>query len=132
MTRRPIQWPAGWWLIPALLLGILAWVVAFAAFAQDTFAWTPDTRVTIQPTAQPGAVAEVVFLNQEIHTAFGYTFDLTLDGLTVTVVMEINAAGGAADRMTVTPPEGYIAVPDSVLVDENGAGVIHIYEDAIG
>jgi hypothetical protein len=45
--------------------------------------------------------------------------------------MEINAQGGAADRMTVTPPEGYIAVPDSVLVPENGAGVIIIYEGGL-
>lgn len=34
--------------------------------------------------------------------------------------------------MTVTPPLGYLAIPESMIVPENGAGVIHIYEDAIG
>lgn len=113
-------------------VSVLVWVGVFsAAVAQDTYAWNDNTRVKIQPTAQPGAVAEVVFPNTEIHGQFAYAFDLTLDGLTVTIVMEINAQGGAADRMTVTPPEGYIAVPDSVLVDENGAGAIVIYEDGM-
>lgn len=121
MTRAP------------MFFAVLLFVGVFsAAVAQDTYAWDDNTRVTIQPTSKPGAWAEVVFLNSEIHTAFGYTFDLTLDGLTVSIAMEINAQGGAADRMTVTPPEGYVAVPDSVLVPENGAGVVHIFEDAIG
>jgi hypothetical protein len=108
------------------------WAALFAAAVAETYAWNHETHVTIQPTAQPGAVAEIVFLNTEIHGQFAYAFDLTLDGLTVSVAMEINAQGGAADRMTVTPPEGYIAVPESVLVPENGAGVVHIFEDAIG
>lgn len=98
-----------------------------AALAQDTYAWTPDTRVTIQP----GAVAEVVFLNTEVHTAFAYAFPLTLDGLTVSVAVEINAEG-AADRYTVTPPDGFIAWPESQLVPENGAAVIYIMDEAIG
>ena len=105
--------------------------MAVAALAQDTYAWTPDTRITLQPTSQPGAVAEVVFLNTEIHTAFAYALPLTLDGLTVSVAVEINA-DGPADRFTVTPPEGFIAWPESLLVPENGAGVIYIMDEAIG
>lgn len=119
-------------LAPIIFAGlILGGTAAVAALAQDTYAWTPDTRVTIQPTSQPGAVAEVVFLNQEVHTAFAYAFPLTLDGLTVSVAVEINAEG-AADRYTVTPPDGFIAWPDSLLVPENGAGVIYIMDEAIG
>jgi hypothetical protein len=113
-------------------VSVLVWVGVFSAAVAETYAWNHETHVTIQPTAQPGAVAEVVFLNTEVHGQFAYAFDLTLDGITVSVAMEINAQGGAADRMTVTPPAGFIAVPDSVLVPENGAGVVHIFEDAIG
>jgi hypothetical protein len=89
---------------------------SMAALAQDTYAWTPDTRVTIQPTSRPGAVAEVVFLNTEIHTAFAYAFPLTLDGLTVSVAVEINAEG-AADRYTVTPPAPDIPVIGTARAD---------------
>ena len=122
MTRAPQLFVAS----------VLVFVGVFSAAVAETYAWNHETHVTIQPTAQPGAVAEVVFLNPEVHGQFAYAFPLTLDGITVSVAMEINAQGGAADRMTVTPPEGYIAVPDSVLVPENGAGVIYVYEDAIG
>jgi len=121
MTRAPL----------IFAVAVLVWVGVFSAAVAETYAWNADTHVTIQPTAQPGAVAEVVFLNTEVHGQFAYAFPLTLDGLTVSIAMEINAQGGAADRMTVTPPEGYIAVPDSVLVDENGAGAVVIYEDGM-
>ena len=119
-------------LAPIIFAGlILGGSMAVAALAQDTFAWSPESRITLQPTSQPGAVAEVVFLNTEVHTAFAYAFPLTLDGLTVSVAVEINA-DGPADRFTVMPPEGFIAWPESLVVPENGAGVIYIMDEAIG
>ena len=107
--------------------------VAFsAAIAGDTYEWDDNTRVTIQDTAQPGARAEVVFLNTELHSLASETFDLTHGDLTVTVTIAPDRAYGQPDTITVTPPPGYLAIPESLVVPEEGAGVIFIYEGAIG
>ncbi len=107
--------------------------IAFsAAIAGDTYRWNHETHVTLQPTSQPGAVAEVVFANQNIHTMLAEEIELTMDGLTVRVLFERDVDYEASDRFTVTPPPGFIAIPDSLIVPENGAGVIHLYEEAIG
>jgi hypothetical protein len=39
---------------------------------------------------------------------------------------------GADDKYTVIPPAGFIAYPESLIVPEDGTGVIYIMEDAIG
>jgi hypothetical protein len=120
-----------WWLVPAIVVGVLLWAALFsAAYGADTYAWNAETRVTIQPSSKPGAVAEVVFLNTGIHLLNTYSFQIDLEGLAVSVTVEINTEG-AADTMTVTPPEGYIAVPESVTVPEDGAGQIIIYEGGL-
>lgn len=131
MTRSS-RFPHGWWIAPAVFGGmIIGASLAVMAFAQDSHRWTPDTFIRIQPTIQPGAIAEVVFQNHEIHQLQREDFTLSLDGLTVSVVFEMNVAG-ADDRYTVIPPEGFIAWPESLTVPENGAGVIYVVEDAIG
>lgn len=113
-------------------VSVLVWVGVFsAAVAEDTYAWNHETHVTIQPTKQPGAVAEVVFANQNIHTLLSQTIELTLDGLTVTVLFERDVDYEASDRFTVTPPPGYLAIPESLVVPENGAGVVVIYEGGL-
>ena len=103
--------------------------VAFsAAIAGDTYEWDDQTRVTIQDTAQPGARAEVVFLNTELHSLASETFDLTHGDLTVTVTITPDRAYGQPDTITVTPPPGYLAIPETLVVPEEGAGVLFIYE----
>jgi hypothetical protein len=107
--------------------------IAFsAAVAEQTRRWNDQTHITIQETAQPGAVAEVVFANQNIHTELAEEFDLTLGDITVTVRFERDVDASASDRFTVTPPPGYLAIPESLVVPENGAGVIFLFEEAIG
>ena len=115
------------------LLLTAAFCIAFsAAVAQDTYEWDDRTRVTIQPTQHIGAKAEVVFLNTELHNLASETFELTLDGLTVTVTITPDRAYGQPDLMTVEPPPGFIAIPPELIVPENAAGRIVIYEGAIG
>jgi len=105
--------------------------VAFsAAIAGETYRWNHETHITIQPTSQPGAVAEVVFSNTDIHVFGREVFDLTLGDITVTVVYEMNV-NGADDRFTVTPPPGYLAIPETLVVPEEGAGVIFVFQDGM-
>lgn len=95
------------------------------AFAADTYRWNHETFVTIQPSSRPGVEAEVHFVNTDIHDQPYFSFDLDLDGLVVTVLVEINTSG-ADDTMTVVPPDGYIAIPTEVTVPEHGAGTVLI------
>lgn len=107
--------------------------VAFAPlWASDTYEWDDQTRVTIQPTNVVGAEAEVVFLNTELHDLPSETFDLTLGDLTVSVTITPDRAYGQPDHFTVTPPPGFFAIPPELIVPENAAGRIVIYEGGIG
>lgn len=105
------------WLIAAALL-------AFPASAETQHLWAGGySSIAIQPTDAPGAVAQVVFDNKTVHSDRLERFDLTLDGLTVTVEALVGR-GLTPDRMTVTPPPGYIAVPPDLDVGEDEVGVI--------
>jgi hypothetical protein len=33
-----------------------------------------------------------------------------------------------SERLTVEPPEGYVAVPYEIVVDEDDVGYVHIYK----
>jgi hypothetical protein len=94
------------------------------AYADTSHNWAGGySRIVIQPSDAPGAVAEVVFENRTVHSDTLERFDLTLDGLTVTVEALVGR-GLTPDRMSVTVPDGYIAVPPDLDVAEDEVGVI--------
>lgn len=99
------------------------------AHAETTHVWGyfPEYRstITIQPTDEPGAVAEVEFANKTVHSDEDVSFVLSLDGLEVVIDASVGR-GLAPDRMTVTPPEGYMAVPPEIDVPEDEIGVVLI------
>jgi hypothetical protein len=108
---------------------VLAGALALPAHAETIHAWGyfPEyqSTITLQPTQAPGAVAEVRFVNKTVHMDEVVTFTLDLDGLAVVVVAQVGR-GMTPDRMTVTPPDGFIAVPDVIDVAEDQAGVVLI------
>jgi hypothetical protein len=111
----------------ANLAAILSIFAATAAHAEPAQCWGHGKScVTLRPSEAPGAVAEVTFANAEVFIANTERFDLSLGGFAVGVVIN-NLAGKQPDTMTVTPPEGYIAVPPSVTVAEGETRVITIY-----
>lgn len=85
-----------------------------------------QSTITLQPTAAPGAVAEVVFQNKTVHADELVTFVLEMDELAVTVDALVGR-GLTPDRMTVSVPVGFIAVPPEIDVPENEAGAVLIY-----
>lgn len=118
----------GWWIMPAVILGAMIWSAIFAAaFAGDTYRWTEQNYVTIQPSIQAGVTAEVLFLNDITHQQGVETFTLELDGLAVVIEFRMNTSG-ADDTLIVTPPDGYFAYPPELTVPEDGAGVILIMQ----
>jgi hypothetical protein len=113
-------------------------VIAAPAIAQQTALigepalYYGVTSVRIQPTEEPGAVAEIIFDNVEMNNAGdegGYV--VTLDGITVQIAFGFNVAPGGQDSITVTPPAGFIAVPETLTLMEGDTGVVLLYAEGM-
>lgn len=128
--RKPIQPDVLAIWLTLVLAWMLFWVSVFAAFAGDTYRWDAETYVYMTPSERPGVEAEILFRNAPTHLLSNYTFTLEIDGLAVDVRVEINASG-ADDLITVTPPPGFMAVPPSLLVPEDGGGRIDIVMEGV-
>ena len=113
-------------LIILVLAMVVSWFVT-PVIAADTVTWRDKTFAQIRPTDAKGAVAEIFYHNENVNDAThngDYTIDL--DGLEVGIRFHWDARG-AEDRITVTPPDGYIAVPDTLTLPEGEDGIILIY-----
>jgi hypothetical protein len=110
-------------LLPVLLAVLLALPV------QADTVRIMGSSVTLRDTAQPGALAEVEFVNDPSNGAQddgGH--DLAHGGLTVHARFTWNAAGDD-DRVDLTPPDGVICLPDcSLTLPEGEVGVVHLYD----
>lgn len=109
------------------VLLFLGWFVT-PVLAEDTRTWNSGTTVSQMHLAPEtdGPVASVTFQNEDIHTK-SEVFDLSIPGLTVSVRTVINHAGRAPDRVIVTVPEGFVAAPPEVMVEEGETAIILIY-----
>ena len=105
-------------------------LIATPAAADSVKAWgAPSNQSKLEmhaPTA-PDAVATLTFENREVHAGKD-EFTLTFDGLTVFVEFGFNVDSLGSERVTVYAPDGYVAVPPSITVQENDTGEIHIVE----
>lgn len=118
-----------------LALGLALILVCSAALAGETAVWAewgeidnPST-VTIRATSEPGAVAEIIFRNENVN---GPTDDdtfapVTLGDLVVEISFTWQAREDGADAITARPPEGFFAVPETLVVVEGGSDRILIY-----
>ena len=110
----------------------MPWIAATAALAiiaspvqsAERFCWAGcNSTVTIAP--HPDAAAVVTFDNRRVHNTKIEVFTLDLDGLAVSVEAHVGR-GEEPDTIFVTPPEGYVARPPMVTVQENDTGEILI------
>ena len=84
------------------------------------------SSATLNPDAT--AFARVDCVNRMTSgTSPHLAFTLDMDGLTVGVTVE-QGLGNAPDVYAVTVPDGFVAIPPSLTLDEDSAGVILIYE----
>lgn len=110
----------------ALLAAMLAAGLAGAARSGDTVRWGRDDAAfaTRGPTDAPGAVAELVFRNDERHNTY-HEATLEIEGLAVRIELFVDVPG--PDRIVVHVPEGLIAAPPEAIVAEGETLRVVIY-----
>lgn len=98
---------------------------ATPAIASDTCGWgRPGTTASIAPHAT--AAAQVIIQNRLSFRDHGRPCNVTLNGLTVQVTYD-PGPHREPDTFTVTPPEGYFAIPDWLVIDDDAGAVVLIY-----
>lgn len=111
-----------------LSLSMIFALAAIAANAADTRTWSSligTSYIELGPPLVSGAVASITFYDEPLHSA-DELFTLTDRGLDVEI--DFDRQAGAGDIITIYPPEGYIAVPQTLAPGEGTKGVSHIYK----
>jgi hypothetical protein len=95
----------------------------------NRFLTSPPSIGTLQATTEPGAVAELVFQNRNVNgpNDAGSVTVMAHEGLSVSVRFLWSSSG--ADTLVIEPPEGFVAVPRELTVEEGEDGVSFIYPD---
>ena len=89
------------------------------------------TLITLEPSTDPAAVADVVMENNMVNGPQDEMgFVLEMDGLLVEGVFDWDAGIAGEDRVVVTPPLGMFCKPDdcTLTVIEGTTGRLRLYE----
>lgn len=108
-------------------LALMLALVASPAAAQSVADLSGST-VTLRASQEPGAVAEVEFINIDRngpHDSRG--FSLEVGGLPVDFRFTWQANPDGDDGVWIAPPDGYRAEPDYLVVPEGQVGTALIY-----
>jgi hypothetical protein len=109
-------------------------LVAAPAVAQDSVSigrsgYTNPTTVTLQDSAHPQAVAEIVFHNAPVNgPSNNGDYHLSHNGIEVTVTFTWNMMGDD-DGIEIAVPDGFIAVPPVLAVPEGSTGTVLIFSN---
>ena len=111
------------------ILALLA--MATAAHADPSRNWGGSSATLSAGPGTPMAYVDFVNRLTSGHALF-MAFTLDLGGFEVEIDVD-HGPGDAPDRYTITPPEGFIAVPQIIDVDEGETGRVAIYRaDGVG
>lgn len=108
---------------------LLALAMMTAPALADSVTLSGST-VTLQQTARPGAVAEVVFENRAVNSIMDEgEYDLTHGDLSMPFAFNWNESGDS-DAITVTPPEGITCLPTSCILrlPEHETGSLFLFD----
>lgn len=123
--------PRGWWLVPALVLGGIAWgALAVAAFGETRQAWGGYGEGWAEITPADGEGGHVATVTLRNRLTGGHlsemAFDLTLGDVIVGVSVD-HRPGDIPDTMGVFVGPDFIAVPSHIDVPEGADGSIQIF-----
>ena len=111
------------------MLRVLSALAAFAlpAAAQDSAFWQ-STGCLLVPVEGQAWVAELRCANFLTNmTPADVTADLQIDGLAVHLALS-QTFGRTPDSFAVTVPDGFVAIPPVLVLDEEARGVVLIQE----
>ena len=104
----------------SLLLSTMSCCTA-PAFA-ETYVWEASSVSFIGQ--------EVVFTNNLSHGAQDFNIDMEDNGVTIRLVL-MQDWGKSPDVMYVIPPDGYIAIPETITVEEGEQGTILVVPEGM-
>jgi len=112
----------------AAFIVVMAAQPAMADATRQIGVTAPGTYVTLRPSEDINAVADVVFQNEAVNfEKDNQTFTLRDNGVEVSVTYTYGL-GMTPDRIDVEPPEGLVCAPAcSIDVREGGEDVIRLY-----
>ena len=110
------------------MIRLAALIALWAApvFASDTWMSSYRSGLTIVPTEQDGCVAEIQIYNRMTDNKSEARGTVSLDDLEVGVFYELNVNSLGSERYSFTPPDGYIAVPQEIVVQDETDGSVLI------
>lgn len=108
-------------------------LTASIVYAENTYTWDtyyygelPSVVIVSDPEVED-AIATVTFMNEPIHEVSKETFTLSFNGLNYIFQFRMNIEGSTDDSLTVKPPDGYVAIPQTVITAESSISKIHIF-----
>lgn len=102
-------------------------LIAFPAAAQDAAFWDA-TGCVLVPVEGEAWIAELQCQNFLTNmTPADVSADLHIDGLAVRLDLA-QTFGREPDVFTVTPPDGFVALPPVLVLDEETRGVVRVME----
>ncbi|EYD77817.1 hypothetical protein Rumeso_00544 [Rubellimicrobium mesophilum DSM 19309] len=108
-----------------LALGAPAWAES-PDRAPSVQSWGETTPAFVRLEPAEDHPADLYFVNElTLGNPLQMFFALSVNGLRVDVEVS-NGVGDVPDVVTVHPPMGYVAVPESIEVDEGSTGRIAI------
>jgi len=114
-----------------LALGAPAWAESSDA-APSVQSWGATTPAFVRLDPAEDHPADLVFVNElTMGNPLQMFFVLSVNGLRVAVEVD-NGVGDRPDVITVHPPVGFVAVPQSIEVDEGTTGRIEILYALVG
>ncbi len=96
--------------------------------ADNVFAWARGTSfLRLDAVEGKDHVAEVQFQNGAVHSDLVETNTLSIAGLSISFTADVGH-GARPDFIDITVPDGFVAVPVSISVNENQNGKVLIYK----
>lgn len=114
------------------MLKILSFVLVListnVAYAQSIYDWgNSDSISSVSIEESDGIEAAILFDNKLSLSTNVVKFSLDFRG-NFYDIMIVHGDGTEPDTIFVVPPNGYIAVPESLSVEDNSVGVIEIHQ----
>lgn len=106
-------------------LVLSALILALPAQAQDAAYWG-GTGCVLVPVEGQAHIAEARCVNLLTGYQPWTEADMTAGGLTVHLSV-LHGPDRVPDEFTVTPPDGFVAVPPVLVLDEDQVGTILLY-----